>query len=123
MLYHDGAFKWGEDADLVEGRLQFMKLLLDPSQERNCPLADPLGLKTILDTLPTNKKPVDAVADYLRSIKTHALAQLALHRGTGFERVIPMEYHLTVPAVSANMVVPFFVLVLICICNEVLGLE
>ena len=106
MLYlPDGSFKWGEDADLVGGRLQFMKLLLDPSQEENCMIADPLGLMTVRATLPEKKKPVDAVADYLRSIKTHVLNELVANRGTGFEKVINVEYHLTVPAVSSNMVV------------------
>ena len=102
MLYlPDGTFKWGNDAS---GGLQFMKLLLDPSQEKNSSLADPLGLVEVLAALPPNKKPVDAVADYLRAIKAHALEELSKNRGQEFWKIIDLEYHLTIPAVSTELI-------------------
>lgn len=93
-----------------------MKLLLDPSQEGNSTLADPLGLVEILAALPQNKKPVDAVADYLRALKTHALEELSRNRGEEFWKVIDLEYHLTIPAVSPNLVIHSLIPLLICIC-------
>ena len=102
----DGTFKWG----LQDEGIQFMKLLLDPSQERNSSLADPLGLIEVLAALPQNKKPVDAVADYLRGINAHALQEIGRHLGQGFEKMLDLEYHLTIPAVSTNLVVSFLVL-------------
>lgn len=86
----------------MDGRLEFMKLLLDPSQERNSSLADPLGLAAVLEALPGNKVPVDAVADYLRGIKTYALEELTRNRGQNFETARKVEYRLTVPAVSIH---------------------
>ena len=104
----DGTFKWGHSATGSANKgLQFMKLLLDPSQEGNSSLADPLGLVEVLAALPQNKKPVDAVADYLRALKTHALAELASARGTEFWNVFTLEYHLTIPAVSTTLIVIF----------------
>ncbi|KAF8469761.1 hypothetical protein BDZ91DRAFT_720982 [Kalaharituber pfeilii] len=105
MVYlPDGTFKWGfqtsEQSVRKEAKiLQYMKLLLDPSQAKNFLLGDPLGLTKTRAALPENKKPVDAVADYLRAVKTHALNVLSSHFGTDFWKVFSIEYHLTVPAV------------------------
>lgn len=77
-----------------------MKLLLDPSQEKNSSLADPLGLVEVLAALPPNKKPVDAVTDYLKAIKAHAFEEIIKHRGPDVWRARDLEYHLTIPAVS-----------------------
>lgn len=110
MVYlPNGEFKWGyqvnSDAIRNTGKvLQYMKLLLDPSQEainrtRGVILADPLGLDLIKASLPDNKQPVDVVADYLRAIKSHALEVLSKNFGEGFWKVIPVEFHLTIPAV------------------------
>ena len=86
--------------------MQYMKLLLDPSQEAGNVLADPLGLEQVRSFLPPNKKPVDVVADYLRAIKTHALDVLSNNFGTEFWKVIEVEYHLTIPAVSPQTQIP-----------------
>jgi len=103
----DGTFKWGFQATLESVRkngslLQYMKLLLDPSQEQGSLLADPLGLSHIRARLPPNKLPVDVVTDYLGAIKTHALEVLSKNFGTEFWNVIPVEYHLTIPAVWSD---------------------
>ncbi|KAF8470618.1 hypothetical protein BDZ91DRAFT_718525 [Kalaharituber pfeilii] len=103
MYLDDGTFKWGFLAaaeSLRPGRklLQYMKLLLDPSQEKGS-FADPLGLKQVRAALPPHKQPVDAVSDYLKAIKNHALEVLSNDLGTEFWTVIPTEYHLTIPAV------------------------
>jgi len=106
MVYlPDGTFKWGfqtsPESIRKEGKLlQYMKLLLDPSQEVGNVLADPLGLEQVRSLLPPNKKPVDVVADYLRAMKAHALDVLSNNFGTEFWKVIEVEYHLTIPAVS-----------------------
>ena len=105
MVYDsDGTFRWGFQACTDDTRrngnvLQYMKLLLDPSQERNSILPDPLGLAKNLAKLPDNKKAVDVAADYLREIKLHALQVLSNQYGTEFWKVIDLEYHLTIPAV------------------------
>ena len=102
----DGSFKWGYELATDNARrdykvLQYMKLLLDPFQElENANIADPLGLLKILADLPDNKVPVDVIADYLREIKNHALGQLENTYGREFWKVIDIEYHLTIPAVS-----------------------
>ncbi|KAF8470617.1 hypothetical protein BDZ91DRAFT_718521 [Kalaharituber pfeilii] len=104
MIYlADGTFKWGflatvDSLSKDRRRLQYMKLLLDPSQEKGL-LADPLCLEQMRVALPPNKKPVDAVSDYLKAIKEHALQVLSNSFGTEFWKVIPVEYHLTIPAV------------------------
>jgi len=109
MVYlPDGTFKWGfqtsPESIRKDGKLlQYMKLLLDPSQEIGNPLVDPLGLQQVRSFLPPNKKPVDVVADYLRAIKTHALDVLSNSFGTKFWKVIDIEYHVTIPAVSPRM--------------------
>lgn len=106
MIYlPDGSFRWGFQTNLESVRkngklLQYMKLLLDPSQEQGSLLADPLGLNNIRKLLPADKQPVDVVADYLKALKNHALGVLSKNFGTEFWNVIPVEYHLTIPAVS-----------------------
>lgn len=108
MVYlPDGTFKWGFQTSPESIRsggklLQYMKLLLDPSQEVGNSLADPLGLERVRSLLPPNKEPVDVVADYLRAIKAHALDVLSNNFGTEFWKVIDVEYHLTIPAVSSQ---------------------
>lgn len=112
MMYEsDGSFKWGfqasTDSALQRGNvLQYMKLLLDPSQQAGALtnfFPDPLGLAQTLARLPGNKKPVDVIADYLREISLHALKVLSKRYGTEFWKVIDMEYHLTIPAVSSHV--------------------
>ena len=100
----DGTFKWGfqATADSVAKEtkvLQYMKLLLDPSQEQNSALADPLGLTQIKNSLPPGKGPMDVVADYLGALREHALDVLSKTFGPEFWKVAPIEYHLTIPAV------------------------
>ena len=57
-----------------------MKLLLDPSHERNSSITDPQGFLEVFATLPQDKEPVDAVADYLRGIKNYALKDFGFSR-------------------------------------------
>jgi len=117
MRYTPIEFKWGFQADEAPaGRqskgpqvnatnktLQYMKLLLDPSQEKKgqgrVQLADPLGLTQMRKTVPPGKLPVDVVSDYLKCLKEHALDVLSKSFGTDFWKSIPIEYHLTIPAV------------------------
>ena len=82
-----------------------MKLLLDPSQEKKGQgkvyLADPLGLAQMRQAIPHGKFAVDVVTDYLKCLKEHALDVLSKSFGTEFWKSIPIEYHLTIPAVWA----------------------
>lgn len=103
----DGSFKWGFQATAESvvkeaNVLQYMKLLLDPSQEQNSDLADPLGLTQMRESLPPGKEPMDVVADYLAALRMHALDVLSKTYGTEFWKVIPIEYHLTIPAVWSD---------------------
>ena len=106
MAYNpDGSFRWGYQVSANASQkndsvIRYMKLLLDPSQEKNSNLADPLGVAKNLANLPYYKKPVDAVADYLRQIRLHALKVLSGTYGSEFWKVLNVEYHLTIPAVS-----------------------
>ncbi|KAF8456975.1 hypothetical protein BGX38DRAFT_1086895, partial [Terfezia claveryi] len=114
MRYTPIEFKWGFQADEAPSvrppvsapkntKLQYMKLLLDPSQEKKgkgrVQLADPLGLAQMRLALPPGKLPVDVVSDYLKCLKEHALDVLSKSFGTNFWKSIPIEYHLTIPAV------------------------
>jgi len=98
--------KWGFQADKVPARItkvQYMKLLLEPSPEKKeqgrVQLADPLGLAQMRLALPSGKLPVDVVSDYLKCLKDHALDVLSKSFGFEFWKSIPIEYHLAIPAV------------------------
>ncbi|RPB27245.1 actin-like ATPase domain-containing protein [Terfezia boudieri ATCC MYA-4762] len=114
MRYTPKEFKWGFQADEAPAvrpqvsapkntKLQYMKLLLDPSQEKKgkgrVQLADPLGLAQMRLALPPGKLPVDVASDYLKCLKEHTLDVLSKSFGTNFWNSIPIEYHLTIPAV------------------------
>ncbi|KAF8421674.1 hypothetical protein EV426DRAFT_565316 [Tirmania nivea] len=118
MRYTPTGIKWGFQADeapVVNQRqgpqggaqkntkLQYMKLLLDPSQKKKrkgrVQLADPLGLAQIRQAIPPGKSVVDVVADYLKCLKEHALDVLSKSFGAEFWKSIPIEYYLTIPAV------------------------
>jgi len=119
MRYTDTEFKWGFQADEAPSvsrfqnlqigttpkntKLQYMKLLLDPSQEKKrqgkFQLADPLGLAQIRQAIPFGKLAVDVVSEYLKCLKEHALDVLSKSLGPEFWKSIPVEYHLTIPAV------------------------
>lgn len=120
MRYTPTEFKWGFEADEVpvvrqsqdpqvgapkNTKLQYMKLLLDPSQEKKrqgkAQLADPLGLAQMRLEIPSEKLPVDVVMDYLTCLKEHALDVVSKTYGAEFWKSIPVEYHLTIPAVWA----------------------
>ncbi|KAF8449901.1 hypothetical protein BDZ91DRAFT_786934 [Kalaharituber pfeilii] len=100
----EDVFKWGfqtsgykiQQPDKV---LQYVKLLLDPSQEQNSDVRDPLRLDKTRAALPEGKKPVDAVTDYLRAVKAHTLEVLGHVFGSKFWENIDIEYHVTIPAV------------------------
>ena len=99
----DGTFKWGyEAASVNDGSIiRFVKLLLDPEQTAKAMSStDPLGLDAIRRLIPQNKTPVDIVVDYLIKLKEHCLPIMAGKYGRNWWINIPVEYHLTVPAVS-----------------------
>ena len=105
MQYGKGGLLWGYQTSTEAIRqsnkvLQYMKLLLDPSQEKGSILPDPLGLEDMQRRIHFPKKPVDVVADYLRELKQHALKVLSAQYGREFWKVIHTEYHLTIPAVG-----------------------
>lgn len=78
-------------------KLIWIKLLLDPSQE-----SFPAGLLvTSMALMPLDKKPVDAVTDYLSALKEHIVGVFESRYGKAFMKSTKIEYFLTVPAVSA----------------------
>jgi len=117
MRYTPTGLKWGFQAEEVPAvrqsqgqvgapgcpKLQYMKLLLNPSQEKTgqgrVQHSDPLGLAQMRLALPPGKLPVDVVSDYLKCLKDHALDVMSNSLGTDFWRSIPIEYYLTIPAV------------------------
>lgn len=77
-------------------KLIWIKLLLDPSQDS---FSDDL-LATTRALLPEGKKPVDVVTDFLSALKKHTVYVLEGHFGKVYMEITPIEYFLTVPAVS-----------------------
>lgn len=79
--------------------------MLDESQRkgahRKLDLVDPLGIEEQKEGIPPGKTVVNVVADYLRAVKDHTLQTISKkHLGEKFWETTPIEYHLTVPAVS-----------------------
>ncbi|KAF8456976.1 hypothetical protein BGX38DRAFT_1266195 [Terfezia claveryi] len=110
IIYKHTGVKWGfqaaEAPAPMNTKLQYMKFLLDPSQEKKwqgkVQLADQVSLAQMRLALPPGKLPVDVVSDYLRCLKEHALDVLSKRFGTSFWESIPIVYCLTIPAVRSE---------------------
>lgn len=81
-------------------KLVWIKLLLDPSQDS---FSDELLAQTKA-LIPPGKEPVDLMIDYLRGLKTYTRTVLEGHFGKDFLEITPIEYFLTVPAVSFALI-------------------
>jgi hypothetical protein len=57
--------------------------------------------------MPPGKEPVDLVIDFLRGLKDHTMDVLESHFGKDFIEITPIEYFLTVPAVSFTSKSPY----------------
>ena len=91
--------KWGFGIPNNEPRLAWFKLLLDPTKyslanATNSPLARTLQL------MPRGKNPVDVVADYLSELYKHTIDHLEKALGKDVVDVSPLDFILTVPAVT-----------------------
>ena len=77
--------------------------LPDSFTERNAQLGE---LFTTLAALPTEKTPVDVVTDYLKGLYKHTLDTLKKDYPESFSsrigKEIPLQFVLTVPAVSSR---------------------
>ena len=91
--------KWGFGIPNKEPRLAWFKLLLDPTKYSLANVTNsPLAKTTQL--IPHGKKPVDIVADYLTELHKHTIAHLEKTLGKDLVEVSPLDFILTVPAVS-----------------------
>ena len=100
MRYTPTGLKWGFQADevLAKGtKIQYMKLLLEPSQKKIGQGRDQLAQVRL--ELPPGKLPVDVVSDYLKCLKDHALDVLSNTYGPNVWESTPIEYYLVIPAV------------------------
>jgi hypothetical protein len=82
--------------------LSWIKLLLDPSKYRDS-TGNKQNTSTVERTknlIPTGKTVVDMVADYLRCLRKYTLDVIEQAHSKGFIAAHPIEYILTVPAVS-----------------------
>lgn len=98
--------KWGFGIKPGEERLAWVKLLLDSTRYgTNGAESTSSMLSRTLNLMPgqsgpTEKQPVDVVADYLRCLRMHTIKTLNRSYGKAFVDATPIDYTLTVPAVS-----------------------
>ena len=99
IAYTASGVKWGFGIPHREPRLAWFKLLLDPAKYSLAALNNsPLSKTTKL--IPRGKKPVDVVADYLFELYKQTIDHLEKTLGKDVVEVSPLDFILTVPAVS-----------------------
>lgn len=92
--------KWGFEIKRNQERISWFKLLLEPTLYA-ATHSMPIRKRSVRPTpqLET-KRPVDLVADYLSCLRKHTLECLKRKYGRAFLEATPIDYILTVPAVS-----------------------
>lgn len=91
--------KWGFEIKRNQERYSWFKLLLEPTRYAGTRSSMPIRKRGVVPTLET-KRPVDLVADYLSCLRKHTLETLQRKYKSAFMDVTPIDYILTVPAVS-----------------------
>lgn len=92
--------KWGFEIKRNQERISWFKLLLEPTLYA-ATHSMPIRMRSARATLQVEtKKPVDLVADYLSCLRKHTLESLKRKYGEPFLDATPIDYILTVPAVS-----------------------
>lgn len=96
MYTPDGVVhKWGYQLKFPDQPIAWFKLLLFPSMYSS---ADSSMISKAL-SLPSGKKPVVIVADYLSCLRLHFLEIISGRIGKACMDATPIEYTMTVPAV------------------------
>lgn len=95
--------KWGFEIKPSVARLKWFKLLLDPTKYASNTSPTIVRTKALI---PSSKRPVNVVADYLSCLKKHTTKALERAYGKAFVEVTPVDYCLTVPAVSNSLLFP-----------------
>lgn len=97
--------KWGFEIKANQDRLSWFKLLLEPPKYATTHTST---LQRTSNQIPAlkSKKPVDVVADYLSCLRNHTLETLRRTYGRPFLEETPIDYIMTVPAVSVSIIVP-----------------
>ncbi|KAL0631947.1 hypothetical protein Q9L58_009174 [Maublancomyces gigas] len=88
--------KWGFEIKPSVARLKWFKLLLDPTKYASNTSSTIARTKALI---PSSKRPVNVVADYLSCLKKHTTKALERAYGKAFVDVTPVDYCLTVPAI------------------------
>lgn len=93
----DGSIRWGFELDrATEGRIEAIKLLLDPEQPR--PIYVP-AVDTEAELKKLGKSPSTVATDYIRAIFEHATAKIESKYPQNYFQMLKKQYVLTVPAV------------------------
>ncbi|KAI4255015.1 MAG: hypothetical protein L6R42_006950 [Xanthoria sp. 1 TBL-2021] len=91
-----GSLQWGYQLDrTVEGRVDAVKLLLDPSQPKPYYIPD-VDIQAELQRL--GKAPTAVATDYISAIFRHAVAKIESKYPQGFFQMLKKQYVMTVPA-------------------------
>lgn len=88
--------KWGYQLKVTDERTAWFKLLLQPTDYGSADCSMAVGTQK----LTSPKKPVDIVADYLSCLRLHFLEIIGGSLGKAFLDATPIDYTVTVPAVS-----------------------
>ena len=93
------SFKWGYELDrTIEDKIEGIKLLLDPKQER--PLYDPTSAAaTKAEIEKLGKPPIDVATDYIGAIYQHALKKIEGKVPKSYLEMLDKQFVLSVPAV------------------------
>jgi len=91
--------EWGYEVDTDKEHIQFIKLLLDPTQK----LPNYVSREDLEARLrKAHKTAVQAAADYLVNLKEHVLEQVEQRFGDELFATTKVEFVLTVPAVWSD---------------------
>jgi molecular chaperone DnaK (HSP70) len=94
------SFTWGSKVDPTsKGKLEGIKLLLDPDQPT--PLYVP-ATNTRKNLLKLGKTPVDVASDYIGALYRHALAKITLAFPKDYVEMQQKKFVVTVPAVWSD---------------------
>ncbi|KAI9748615.1 MAG: hypothetical protein M1835_001753 [Candelina submexicana] len=96
----DGSFTWGYELDQpTEGRIEGIKLLLDPDQPQ--PLCVPAS-NTKMELKRLGRSPVDVASDLVGAIYEYALANLEAKYPHGYLELLDNKFVLSVPALWSD---------------------
>ncbi|RPA90381.1 actin-like ATPase domain-containing protein [Choiromyces venosus 120613-1] len=101
ISYGPSGVKWGFGIPSKEPKLAWFKLLLDPSKYSLANATNSPLTKT-RQMIPTGKRPVNVVADYLSELHKHTIEHLVKTLGKEVVEVSPLDFILTVPAVWSD---------------------